>query len=951
MELDYRVVTLVFTDIEGSTGLLRRLHDAYAGVLGEHHAILDRCFGKQGGTRLSTEGDGSFFVFPTTTAAVRAAVAAQDEFRSRKWPKGEQVRVRMGIHTGEAAQTAQGGYVGLAVHLAARIAALGHGGQILVSDTARQLLDHTDVTADLVDLGLQRLVDFPEPVRVHQVGTHSERFAPLRSAVGKGLPATIGRLFGREDEIAELVDAVSSHRLVTVLGPGGTGKTRLVIETGPHLLARGAPVYFVDLTGLSTVDLLPAHIAGTLELVQDPSVSPLRQIAATLGRRRGVLVLDNCEHLMPRVAAIVVEILEADPQATILATSRVPLSVPGERFFDLEPLEVGADDSSPALALFLDRAADVTPDFVAEEESMVHVRQIVQRLDGLPLAIELAASMTRFLPVDELAQILDERLDVLEGGPARPDRHRSLAAALRWSADSLDPETRAAFEMLGVMTGPFTLNDLGRLLGASPMDALRIATRLRDHSLVARTRVNGHIAFRMLETIRWFALESLQQRGSDGAARTRHLELFASVARAARDDLRGRRAPTALGRLWPKRPNLLAALDHAIESGRYEAAVEIVEGLVDAWSIRATGREARIATTKVLDAVAGGEPGLELRAVIARLEMWQAQGVGVVPERALAERAFELASLTGDPGAQVRARIWMIGAGALALEDHAGLVAELEARSDSRGVAFGVEALGWMLWWQDGSDQGRELFRRLHRQAADEGDLIAVLDAVAGLMSTEVGSDTAGQSEGLIDEATELAETLGCGWWESFVLQTRAEHSRSQGYLDESSEWLNRAYRIALERGTISQIAFIVANQATLAWVQGDVETSYAKTVEFADANSRGTDIPWNPFVLEMAAAAATAWGQFEEAARLCGAAEAWRTPGVLYELGMPLPSWDSDRHAEVVGRIEGALTVDEVRRLWEAGAAMDPAAAIVLALNLSGNRAAEPASVTWEST
>jgi hypothetical protein len=258
-------------------------------------------------------------------------------------------------------------------------------------------------------------------------------------------------------------------------------------------------------------------------------------------------------------------------------------------------------------------------------------------------------------------------------------------------------------------------------------------------------------------------------------------------------------------------------------------------------------------------------------------------------------------------------------------------------------VAFGVEALGWMLWWQDGSDQGRELFRRLHRRATEEGDPVAVLDAVAGLMSTEVGSDDAGQTEGLIDEATELAETLGCGWWESLVLQTRAEQSRSQGYLDESSEWLERAYRIALERGTISQIAFIVANQATLAWVRGDVETSYAKTVEFADANNRGTDIPWNPFVLEMAAAAATAWDQFEEAARLCGAAEAWRTPGVLYELGMPLPSWDMDRRTEVIGRIEAAVPSDEFRRLWEAGAGMDPAAALALALNLPANRPVTP--------
>ncbi|HVR32334.1 MAG TPA: adenylate/guanylate cyclase domain-containing protein, partial [Acidimicrobiia bacterium] len=801
-------VTLVFTDIEGSTSLLRRLHDAYAAMLAEHHAILDRCFGAEGGTRLSTEGDGGFFVFAETEAAVRAAVAAQEALASHPWPNGERVRVRMGIHTGEAARTKQGGYIGLAVHLAARITALGHGGQILISEAARRLVAD-GVNGTFADLGVHALADFPEPVRLFQVGSADERFDPLKGRAERGLPATIGRLFGREDEITELLDLVGSHRLVTVLGPGGTGKTRLAIETGRQLRSRGIPVHFVDLTGVSAPDLMPAHVAASLEMGQDPQISPVRQIAATLGRSGALLVLDNCEHLMPAANSFVVDLLEADADASILATSRVPLSIPGERLFDLDPLAVGSDPSSPALALFLDRAADLAPDFEVDEAGMVHVRDVVARLDGLPLAIELAASMVRFLPIEELADVLTERLDLLEGGPARPDRHRSLAAALRWSVDSLEAGAREAFECLGVMTGPFTLDDVAAVVGTTTSDALAIATQLSGNSLLTRSRVQGRTVFRMLETMRWFALESLEADGSHAEVRDRHMEHFRSLAVDARAAVRGPSAADLLARLWPRRPNVLTALDHAIQSGRHEAAVQIVEGLVDAWAIRSAGREARVATTKVLEAVAGGDPNLELRAVFARLEVWQAQGVGIAPERALAEKAFELASRSDDPSAQIRARIWMIGAGVLPWEDHDALLDQLEAVGAPRAVGYGTEALGWMLWWLDRQGESMALFRRLLDRATGEGDMVGVLDAIAGMTATARGAEEIAAVSKLVDEIAQLVDRIGCTWWEGFQLQWRAHHSRELGYLDESAEWLDRAYRVALDRGTINQIAFI----------------------------------------------------------------------------------------------------------------------------------------------
>jgi predicted ATPase/class 3 adenylate cyclase len=932
-------VTLVFTDIEGSTRLLRRLHDAYARMLAEHHAILDGCFEAESGRRLSTEGDGGYFEFPSPAAAARGMLSAQLSLRSHPWPDNEQVRVRMGVHTGEAAVTEAGTYVGLTVHLAARIAAMGHGGQMLASDQVRAAVAGVD-SIEFLDLGLHRITDFPEPIRVHQVYRgQPETYPPLHSAVQTLMPSTIGTFFGRDDEIVELADLVEAHRLVTVLGPGGTGKTRLAIETGRRLRSTGVPVHFVDLTGVSDQTLMASHIAAGLSVAQDPEESPVRQIASVLGEPAGVLVLDNCEHLMPGAARLVMDVLEAHHRARIVATSRIPLGVAGERLVDLDPLSIEADPTagpSPAVALFVDRASAVAPEFVLDGDTSIAVEQIVRRLDGLPLAIELAASLVRLVPVEELAAIVDERLDLLEGGPGRPDRHRSLAAALRWNVEALDATAAGVFESLGVMTGPFTVDDLAAVGALNPVAAISVASALTDHSLLKRNLASGALMFRMLETIRWYALERLRESGASPAARQRHLAHFRTAARTARADLRGPSAAAALARLWPRRPNLLAALERAIETEELDAAVDIVEGLVDPWTVRAAAREARLTTSRVLAAVSGKDPALELRAIVARLEVWQSQGVGITPERSVAERAHRLALETGDDAAQLRTRIWLMGAGTIPFGDPQELVADLEAMGDERSIAYGMEALGWMLWWQDRREEAAELFGRLRKRSIEVGDQLGILDATSGLLATVQTADEIAAARGMVEEISELVESLSCGWWEGFHLQWEASHSQQMGHLQEAAEWLDRAYRIARERGTMNQVAFVASNQATVAWLRGDVAQTYVKTVEFAEANSQAAEDPLNPFVLEMAAAAAQAWGRYEVAAVLCGAAETWRRPGGLHELGMPMPAWDEERHQAVLAEIHSVLPADEYERHHSAGAVMPPSQALELALSLS---------------
>jgi predicted ATPase len=693
------------------------------------------------------------------------------------------------------------------------------------------------------------------------------------------------------------------------------------------------PIHFVDLTAVATVELMPSYVGAVLEVAQDPNLSPAPQIATALGRRRAILVLDNCEHLMPEVARFVASILEADPNARILATSRIPLAVGGERLFDLDPLAVDPDGTSPAIQLFADRAADVAPEFVLDEVTLPHVRAIVTALDGLPLAIELAASMLRILPVSELAAVLPNRLDLLEGGDARPDRHRSLAAALRWNVESLDQATRDAFVTLGVMTGPFSIDDVAGVVGVGMRDAIRIATALTDHSLLKRTVADGRTVLRMLETIRWFALESLGD--TEQAARDRHLDVFRKVAIEARRSLRTSEAPNALARLWPRRSNVLTAFEYALQVGRLDSAIELIEGLVDAWAIRATGREARIATTKLIESVDSAPPELQLRALFARLEVWQNQGVGIAPERPLAERAHALAKEVGDAASKVRTRIWMMGAGVIRAGDPKKLVAELIAAGDERALGYGMDGVGWLLWWADRREEAIDVFRTSYERAVEHGDPVGRLDAAAGMIATSQTEAEVAVAASLIDELAGVVEALGCRWWEGFRLQWAASHSRSLGHLDESLEWLSRAYEVVCERGTINQIAFIASHQAAVAWDAGKVDLAYAKTVEFANANRQAAENPHNPFVLEMAAGAAVRWGRAEDAARLCGAAAAWRRPGGLFELGMPMPAWDQERHDKVVTEIETALEGEDFERLMKEGEAMDPDSALTLAMAL----------------
>jgi predicted ATPase/class 3 adenylate cyclase len=466
-------VTLLFTDIEGSTRLLEELGERYPDVLAEHRRVLRTAFGRRGGVEVDTQGDAFFVVFARADEAVTAAVEAQEALADGP------VRVRIGLHTGEPVRTEEG-YVGVDVHRAARICAAAHGGQVVLSQRTRLLAGGL---GGFRDLGLHRLKDLAEPEKLFQFGEGD--FPPLRSLNVTNLPVQPSALVGRDRELAELVPLVRKHRLVTLTGAGGSGKTRLAIEVASELTEEFLDgVFWVSLAGLADGEVLGASVAQ--------SVGAKNGLAEHLAGKRTLLLLDNFEQLLA-AAVTLSELLERCPDLHLLVTSRAVLRLAGEREYEVAPLS-----EENAVTLFRERAR--------ESEPLSAVVEICRRVDCLPLAIELAAARTRVFPPNELLLRLEQRLPLLTGGRRdAPARHQTLHATIDWSYSLLEAEEQRLFARQAVFAGEFTLEDAEDVCGASP-DALG---SLVEQSLLRRERDR----FMMLATVREFAAERLSAIG------------------------------------------------------------------------------------------------------------------------------------------------------------------------------------------------------------------------------------------------------------------------------------------------------------------------------------------------------------------------------------------------------------------------------------------------------
>jgi predicted ATPase/class 3 adenylate cyclase len=577
-------MTLLFTDIEGSTTLLQRVgEDVYGRALAEHHALIRSSLAAYDGTELTMMGDGFFAAFSSPRACIAAVLAMQQALQSHSWPGGgEPLRVRMGVHTGEAEQTAAGP-VGLDVHRAARIAAVAHGGQILLSETAAALVrDFLPDGATLNDLGMHRLKDLGRPERIFQLtapGLPSE-FPALRSlgnpTLLNNLPAELSTFVGRAAELKDILPLVDSSRLVTLTGPGGSGKTRLGVQAAAELLDEsGDGVWLVELAAVTDAGSVPSAIAGVLGVAAQPGRAMLDTLVNALAPQRLLIVLDNCEHLVDACARAADAILRRCPRVHLLATSREPLGISGETIYRVPPLSLPVDDDSgsapaelsDAMALFVDRARQQGVSLTVDASSGPLIASICRRLDGMPLAIELAAARLRSLSLADLRDRLDQRFRLLVGGSrAALARQQTLLATVAWSYSLLDKGEQQLLRWLAVFPESFDLSGAEAVCGVAGMDRLDVVDLLGslvNKSLVGTERGPDNLRYRLLETIRQFAGERLVEAGDTAAVSAAHCEYFASVAEEAGARLTGPDQGRWFAVLDAERANLWRAAEYA----------------------------------------------------------------------------------------------------------------------------------------------------------------------------------------------------------------------------------------------------------------------------------------------------------------------------------------------------------------------------------------------------
>jgi predicted ATPase/class 3 adenylate cyclase/DNA-binding CsgD family transcriptional regulator len=776
-------VTLLFTDIAGSTRLLTQLGDRYPRVLAECRQVLRRAFGQWNGNVVDTQGDAFFVVFARASDAVQAGVSAQRALASHAFPEGVAVHVRMGLHTGEPQQTANG-YVGLDVHRAARIMSAGHGGQVLLSQTTCSLVEQ-DLPEDvhLRDLGEHRLKDLGRPMHLFQlvISDLPADFPPLHTleSFPNNLPVQPTPFLGREHEGAAIAALLRREgvRLVTLTGPGGTGKTRLALQVAAdvsELFSSG--VFFVNLAPISDPALVVPTIAKTLAIREGSGQSLLERLTEELRQRQLLLLLDNFEQVVSS-AEQVAALLTACPRLKVLVTSREVLHVRAEYEFPVPPLAFPDPDHLPdlaalahhaAIALFLQRAQAVQPDFQLTEANARAVASLCARLDGLPLAIELAAARMKLFSPQALLARLGQPLSLLTSASRDvPARQQTLRNTIAWSYHLLDAREQQLFQRLSVFVGGCELSAIeavSSVLGDGAASVLEGVASLLDKSLLLqREQGQGEPRVQMLETVRAYGLEVLKASGEMEGTRQAHAEYYVRLAEEAEPELTGQAQGVWFERLEQELDNLRAALMWSLERGeagqRVEMALRCASALRWFWDVRGY--------------VSEGQTFLE---------------------RALAERQGDAAP------AQVKA----LNAAAYLAHTHSDddraealcekALACCQELGDKAGIARSLRLLGMIAWrryhFASAFSQTEESLA-LFREVGDEEEAAWSLNNLAGLFSYR---GEYARALSLIEESLALFRASGNiqgsawarGWLAALILITQSDQATGRALLEES---------------------------------------------------------------------------------------------------------------------------------------------------------------------
>ncbi|HEY3211378.1 MAG TPA: adenylate/guanylate cyclase domain-containing protein [Actinomycetota bacterium] len=873
-ELPTGTVTFLFTDIEGSTRLLQDLGDRYAAVRDGHAAIVRRAIGEGDGVEVSTGGDSFFVAFPSPVGAVRAAVVAQRGLAARDWSPGLPVRVRMGLHTGEGVLSGDD-YVGIDVNRAARIADAAHGGQVIISEATRGLVEHVlPEGVSLRDLGDHRLKDILHPEHLYDLvieGLPAD-FPPPRTldARPNNLPLQLTSFVGREEEMAEVRRLLGRTRLLTLTGAGGTGKTRLALQVAAEILTEyGDGSFFVDLSSVTDPGLVPSAVARTLG-VQEVAGRPILEVVKDhLRDKELLLVVDNFEQVA-EAGPVLEELLTTAPSLKVVVTSRVVLSLRGEQEYLVPPLEPPDPKRLPdlptlrqveAVLLFTQRALAANPGFRVTEQNAPAVAEITARLDGLPLAIELAATRTKVLTPEQILPRLQQRLSILTSGVRTlPQRQRTLRDAIAWSHDLLDDPERRLFARLSVFTGGWTLESAEAVCepGALGLDALDGLTSLVDKSLIRRTEpAEGDLRFSMLETIREFGLEQLGAGGDLDLILGRHAEHFLDLAVEAEPHLTSDDQGAWLDRCDLEHPNMRAAIRWAIEAGEADRAQEAAGAL---W------------------------------------RFWQQRG-HLAEGQALFEEILAMPSGQGETPARAKA---LIGAGGIA-------------------------------WWQKDREAAGAFYGEALAIERGLGDPARIAEALYNLAFVVAGEDIESAAR-LLDESLDLFRRAGDERGVAQVLTMLVIRDAQAGDWGRVIDSLEEVVAIWRRVGDRLHLAF------DLVWLafaygrggrRGDARSAALESLELFRTVDNATGIG---IALTDLAFLATWEGRHEDAIRLAGASESLRE-----RVGGPPGGFAGILEGDPVAEASTHLSEDAARRALEEGRAMSVEEAVAFAREESG--------------
>ena len=791
-------------------------------------------------------------MFSRATEAVTAAATIQRSLAEQTWPDGVRVRVRLGLHTGEPTLTA-GGYAGLDVHRAARICSAGHGGQILVSSTTADLVG-TSLPADLalVELGSFRFKDFTFAERVYQLDVQGlpSSFPPPRTLeVGSRLPGQQRSLIGRDRDVEAcrrlLLDPPT--RLVTLTGPGGCGKTRLAVAVAEGLRdAVGDGVCFVPLAHLTDPALVGPNIAQALG-VSDVSSRPVDEILIdVLGGREQLLVIDNFEQVL-EAAPLVAQLLLACPRLKVLATSREPLHLTGEREVSVQPLElppVGLQSPRrifdlAAPKLFVERAAEAKRDFVAQDADAPTIAEICRRLDGLPLAIELAAARIRFLSPSALLARLDRRLAVLTGGPRDlPARQQTLRATIAWSHDLLDERDRTVFRRASVFVGGWTLEAAEAVcgLGDDPLAAIDGLSSLVDKSLLRRDELpDGEARFGMFETIRELAIELLEASGEAETIRRRHAEHFLEIAEEAEPHLALDASQLAwIARLDEETANLQAAFEWSQaapeDAERSEAGLRLGAALWPYWAVRSSAAEARARIEAILAlAVAARPSSARGRALHGASVLARELSDYAAAERLLGE-SLSIARQLDEPR-QIAEILHSLGWLSVLRGDTAGARGLLEESlklfqrvGDAPSKARVMTRLGYVCFME--ADFARAMLLAAEGATISRviGDERVLADALVYLGLAEQYAGDLSSARRRFEECLPIARRFGDRHLIAMTLNMLGQLAVQQGAHDEARRLLTEVLLLAQEVGNVRRQSLSLSAVATLAKSEGALE-------------------------------------------------------------------------------------------------------------------------------